>query len=326
MTHRGPGPAPLASLKASVRSVLGRERVVGPRSGAAGGPVADPDVLATLSTAELGRQLRAAIADGALVLHYQPQFNAVTGQVLGFEALVRWEHPELGLLLPRDFLPAARGTALTELSTLVVDRAMTDLSALRTLAPGATLAVNDSAHHLHDLSLVPRLVEQVRASGHDCSAVVLELTEQTTAATARTRALLDTLHEHRIRVSIRSADIDDAGASPSLWANPAVREIKIDPTTIAALLDDPGLEQQARAMISAARVLDVRTVAEGVESAVAVPRLRALGVDVLQGYWLGAPVPLGELQRSARYWPAVRRDIQAARTAVPLSRTPRRTS
>ncbi len=316
MTRRAPAPDRLASLRAGVRSTIGRGRA---------GALPQTTAAASWSPAELERQLRSAVTSQALVLHYQPQFNAVTGQVLGFEALARWEHPELGLLLPRDFLVGAQGPVLTELTTLVVDRALADLAALRALAPGATLAVNGSAHHLLDLSLVQRLVDQVRAAGQDCSSVVLELTEPTTVATPSTTALLAALHEHGVRVSIRNGSVEDAGGFRSLWAAPAVREMKIDPATTTALLDDPVLEQQVGAMIRAARALDVRTVAEGVETARAVPKLRSLGVDVLQGYWLAAPVPLVELARSARYWPAVRRDIQAARTTVPLSRTPRRT-
>ncbi len=316
MTSRAPAPARLALLRAGLRSTFA--------GGRAGVPPRACDVT-TWSPAELEDELGKAVAARALVLHYQPQFNAVTGQVLGFEALTRWEHPELGLLLPRDFLVGAQGTVLTELTELVLDQAMADLGALRALAPGATLAVNDSAHHLDDLTLVPRLVDRVRATGQDCSAVVLELTEQTTAATPSTSALLTALHEHGVRVSIRSSSVEDTGGFRSLWAAPAVREIKIDPAMTTALLDDPVLEQQVGAMIRAAGALGVRTVAEGVETARAIPRLRSLGVDVLQGYWLAAPAPLGELARSARYWPAVRRDIQAARTTVPLSRTPRRT-
>lgn len=280
--------------------------------GAAPAPVDDPTdpVLAGVPGPRLVGELREAVHSGALDVHYQPQLDALNGAVTGFEALVRWEHPELGLLLPRHFLPqAARSGLLGPLTDAVLDRAMTDLPTLRRLAPGAGLALNVSARHMAARGLVTDLIDRVRVAGHDPADLVLEITEAATRPTPDVAALFDEVHAAGVRVSIHGFGRDSSSLR-SLWTFPAVRQIKIDPEIIATVLNDPATERQVRGMVSAAHALDVQVVAEGVETGSAVGLLQELGVDTLQGRWLSPAADPAELARCAAHWTTVGKTVR----------------
>ncbi len=285
--------------------------------GGAPSPVGDPSdpVLASVHGPRLMAELRAAVEAGDLAVHYQPQLDARTGAVTGYEALVRWEHPDLGLLLPRHFLPQAERTGLLgPLTEVVLDRALDDLAALRHLAPGAGLSLNISARHMAARGLVTDLIERVRAAGHDVTSLVLEITEAAMRPTPDVASLFEEVHEAGVRVSIHGFGRDSSSLR-SLWTFPAVRQIKIDPEIIATLLTDPTTERQVRGMVSAAHALDVQVVAEGVETGAAVARLQELGVDTLQGRWLSPAADPAELARQAAHWAVVGDAVR--RTAPP---------
>ncbi len=283
--------------------------------GDAPSPTGDPTdpVLAAVHGPRLLAELREAVAAGDLAVHYQPQVDARSGAVTGYEALVRWEHPQHGLLLPRHFLPQAeRSGLLGPLTEVVLDRALADLALLRTLSPGAGLSLNVSARHMAARGLVTDLIERMRTAGHDPSELVLEITEAATRPTPDVAALFEEVHEAGVRVSIHGFGRDSSSLR-SLWTFPAVRQIKIDPGFIATLLTDPTTERQVRGMVSAAHALDVQVVAEGVETGGAVARLQELGVDTLQGRWLSPAADPAELARHATHWSTVA--AQVRRTA-----------
>lgn len=273
------------------------------------GDLTDP-VLAAVHGPRLVAELREAVHAGRLDVHYQPQLDALTGDVTGFEALVRWEHPELGLLLPRHFLPQAeRSGLLGPLTDAVLDRALADLPALRTMAPGAGLSLNVSARHMAARGLVTDLIDRVRRAGHDPAMLVLEITEAATRPTPDVASLFEEVHDAGVRVSIHGFGRDSSSLR-SLWTFPAVRQIKIDPEIIATLLTDPTTERQVRGMVSAAHALEVQVVAEGVETASAVALLQELGVDTLQGRWLSPAADPAELARQASHWAAVGAEVR----------------
>jgi len=246
--------------------------------------------------------LAAALERHEVVVHYQPQVDGWSGAVTGFEALVRWQHPEHGLLLPEAFLPRAeRSAVIAPLTQHVLQRALAELPALQTSAPGATVAVNVSARSLLGHRLLEDLERLVAASRAHASDLVLEITEPAPRATAEVRGLLDGLRRLGCRVSVHGFGSAQTSLT-ALWHYPAVREIKIDPSIIRQVATDPEAERLCRAMISAARGLDVRVVAEGVESSDTVHRLRAMGCDAFQGYFLGHPVPLDEVPAWTRDW------------------------
>ena len=235
-------------------------------------------------------ELAEALRREQLVVHYQPQVDGWTGAVTGFEALVRWQHPERGLLLPDLFLPRAERSAV-----------IADLPTLQVSAPGATVAVNVSARSMMGTRLLGdlgRLLEESRVHAHD---LVLEITEPAPRATAEVTGLLEGLRALGCGVSVHGFGSAQTSLT-ALWQLPAVREIKIDPHLVRAVADDPDAERLCRAMISAARGLDVRVVAEGVETTETVHRLRGLGCGAFQGYLLGEPVALHEVAGWAEQW------------------------
>lgn len=251
----------------------------------------------------LREELRAAVRTGEqLRVHYQPQADGWSGAVTGFEALVRWEHPEHGLLLPEAFLPQAeRSDAIVPLTRLVLQRALTDRVALQRLAPGCSVAVNVSARSMLGHRLLDDLAALLEQTGAPASDLVLEITEPAPRATTEVRGLLESLRELGCRVSVHGFGSAQTSLT-ALWQYPAVREIKIDPAIVRQVSVDPEAERLCRAMVNAAHGLDVRVVAEGVEEGEVVHRLRAMGCDAFQGYHLGAPMPLEEVGTWVDQW------------------------
>ena len=255
----------------------------------------------------LGRQLRdellGAIAGGEQIqVHYQPQVDGWSGAVTGFEALVRWQHPEHGLLLPEAFLPQAeRSEAIVPLTRLVLAHALADRTQLQRLAPGCSVAVNVSARSMLGPRLLDDLATLLRHTGASPSDLVLEITEPAPRATTEVRGLLESLRALGCRVSVHGFGSAQTSLT-ALWAYPAVREIKIDPAIVRQVSTDPEAERLCRAMVNAAHGLDVRVVAEGVEEGEVVHRLRAMGCDAFQGFWLGAPMPLDDVAGWVAQW------------------------
>ncbi len=254
----------------------------------------------------LSEQLRRAVDDSQLELHYQPQVEGWTGAVTGFEALIRWDHPDLGLLLPGQFLPLAERTGLIAPITLfAVDQALEDHARLARMAPNCSVSVNVSARSMMDAGLLRDLERLLARRGVSPSDLVLEITEPAPRPTPEVVALFDGLRRLGCRVSVHGFGSAQSSLT-GLWQYPALREVKIDPSIIQALGTDPETERLVRAMISGAHGLGMRVVAEGVETLDVAQRLRSLGCDGLQGHWIGPPGSLDTLQRWIEAWPPLR--------------------
>lgn len=254
----------------------------------------------------LSEQLRGAIDGAELELHYQPQVEGWTGAVTGFEALVRWHHPELGLLLPAQFLPLAERTGLIAPITLfVLDQALEDHARLATMAPNCTVSVNVSARSMMGEGLLRDLERLLARRGVSPGDLVLEITEPAPRPTPEMVTLLDGIRRLGCRVSVHGFGSAQSSLT-GLWQYPALREVKIDPSIIQALDSDTETERLVRAMISGAHSLGMRVVAEGVETLPVAQRLRQLGCDGLQGHWIGPPASLDALQRWLWAWPPLR--------------------
>jgi diguanylate cyclase len=252
-------------------------------------------------TRRLLADLDAGRAVEQLLLHYQPQVSMATGEVVGFEALVRWDHDELGLLTAREFIPLAERTgSMGPITLAVLETALGDLAELQRLAPGARLAINVTRRHVLARGLVDSLCAGVQRHGLSPRDVVLEISEPATALGPESSDLFDTLSRDGFAVSIRGFGTARSSLT-ALWSNPAVREVKVDPS-IGALVDDERTLRLVRALISAAHSLGIRVVAEGVEEAAAAAALRGLGCDVLQGFLVSPPVPLAELHGWCAAW------------------------
>jgi len=242
-------------------------------------------------------ELRAAIDDGGLVLHYQPQLDLRTGEILATEALLRWAHPRLGLLPPVMFLPLAEeGGLMRAITQWVLEEAAAQCAAWRRSGRPLTVAVNVSPTNL----LEPGFVDMVRAEleRHQlpADALVLEITETCVIAEFETsRRVIEALRDLGIVVSI-----DDFGAgvtSLAYLSNLAVRELKLDRTFIAGLAagdSDRDLDL-VRSTIELGHAMGLRIVAEGIEDSATLALLADLGCDFAQGYCISKPRPAGEL-------------------------------
>ncbi len=245
-------------------------------------------------------ELRAAIAQGELLLHYQPKLDHTSGRVSGVEALLRWPHPVHGLIAPDQFIPLAEQTGLiAPLTWWVLETA---LAQCQTWARNGLLlgvAVNLSARTLHDLALPARIAALLATYGVPAGLLTLEVTESALMADP-TRALnvLTQLAEQGVCLAI-----DDFGTGYSSLAylkRLPVHQLKIDRSFIQHLVEGGADAAIVASTIGLGHHLGLRVVAEGVETAEAWQLLAASGCDVSQGYHLSRPVTATELERWLR--------------------------
>jgi diguanylate cyclase (GGDEF)-like protein len=244
------------------------------------------------SPARLGLigELRGAIEAGQLVLHYQPKVDLQSGRVSGCEALVRWEHPELGLLRPSAFVPMAESTSLIRpLTRRVLEQALADLDAWRARGVELSVAVNLSARCLNDPAF-PTTVRELLADARVAPArLALELTESAIMADpALTAAVLDELH--RMGVALSVDDFGTGYSSLSYLQRLPVEELKIDRSFVAAIAQETSAVI-VRSTIDLGRNLGLRVVAEGVEDDEILARLRELQCPTAQGFAISPPLP-----------------------------------
>jgi diguanylate cyclase len=235
-------------------------------------------------------QLRQAIDNGGLSLVYQPKFDLRDDKIVGVEALVRWPHPERGLLGPDHFLPLVREHGLMRSVTeLVLARALDDAAQWYSRGVGVPMAVNVFAPALADLDLPNQIVGALAGRRLGTDVLTVEVTEDLLLDNMdRTRTVLDKLREHGIRVAI-----DDFGSGYSALSylhDLPIDEVKLDRQFIAPVLVDWRAAAIVRAVIDLAHVLGVTTVAEGVENVATAARLRDYGCDVAQGYYYSPPL------------------------------------
>jgi diguanylate cyclase (GGDEF)-like protein len=249
---------------------------------------------------ELEGSLRRALLRNEFRVHYQPIVHFARNEVIGFEALVRWEHPERGLLPPSEFLATAEDTGLIiPIGAWVLQEACAQAagwSAESPDAPSLTISVNLSARQLHDPELLAT-VESTLTSAHlDPSLLVLEINEGVLMHDPEHAVdVLQALAKDGVRVGI-----DDFGTGQSslgyLKILP-VHTLKIDQSFIEGLGTDAEDTAIVAAIVSLAHSLGLAVLAEGVENAVQLNALRELGCDLGQGYYFARPQP-GEVVRA----------------------------
>jgi len=251
----------------------------------------------------LQQDLRRAIRERELILHYQPVVHAGTGALSGFEALVRWQHPERGLLAPGEFIPLAEGSGLiVPIGAWVLEEACAQLARWRATEPeaaGLVIAVNVSAVQLADPELTPTVAAALDAADLEPEALWLEVTESAVmvdpeAATAR----LGELRALGVQLAL-----DDFGTGHSSLAH--LRSLPIG----ILKLDRSFVQDEAviASVAGLARALDLHLVAEGVETPAQLSDAQRLGCDAVQGFLYGRPVPA----------PAATELLATARLAAP---------
>jgi EAL domain-containing protein (putative c-di-GMP-specific phosphodiesterase class I) len=240
-------------------------------------------------------QLREALTDGQLVLHYQPKVDLAGGGVRGVEALVRWAHPTRGLLYPGAFLPAATDAGLiTQLTETVLREALDQVRRWRDQGRDLTVAVNLSTRSLQDGRLPQKIAGLLHARGLPGSALQVEITEDALMTDrVHATAVLSRLRALGVQVAI-----DDFGTGFSSLAylrDLPVDELKLDRSFVAPIGTDDRAAALVASTIHLAHSLGLRMVAEGVEDEASCSFLRRQGCDEAQGYLICHPLPADEL-------------------------------
>jgi diguanylate cyclase (GGDEF)-like protein len=242
-------------------------------------------------------ELRVAIAEGQLILHYQPQLDLRSHEILAVEALVRWAHPRLGLVPPDDFLPLAQDAGLMEAVTeWVLDAAVTQCVEWRSSGRPFSVAVNVSPSNLLEPGFVRMVGDVLRHRGLTADGLVLEITESCVIAEfATAQRVLEELQALGVAISI-----DDFGAgvtSLAYLSDLAVHELKLDRTFITRMTEGSGRRDLdlVRSTIELGHAMGLRIVAEGIEDPVTLDLLSDFGCDIAQGYCISRPMPAGEL-------------------------------
>ena len=246
----------------------------------------------------LTAELRAAIEGDDIVVWYQPELELESGRVLALEALVRWEHPHLGLLRPKSFVKMAERTNLIKpLTDRVIELALYQVGQWSAIGVEVTVAVNISAQVLVDSEFTGRVMEALVKAGVPPQALKLEVTESALMADPIVaREVLTELA--RLGVAISIDDFGTGYSSLAYLAELPVSEVKIDQSFVSRMAEGSSETIIVNSTIDLAHHLDLRAVAEGVEDPAMLSELEALGCDAAQGYAIGKPMPADE----ATHW------------------------
>jgi diguanylate cyclase (GGDEF)-like protein/PAS domain S-box-containing protein len=237
-------------------------------------------------------ELRHAIGNDELVLHYQPIFSVRTGDLTHFEALVRWQHPQRGLLSPGEFVALAEETGLiAPLGLWVVEEACLQLARWRMTDRLADLpiAVNVSGKQFAQPSFVEDMSRILERTGTDASHLRLEITES--ALMENGAPAMDVLKRlHEIGLKLHLDDFGTGYSSLSYLHRMPVDALKIDKTFVSTMGSDPASLSIAQTIIALARTLGIQVIAEGVETQAQLDLLRSVGCDAVQGYLFCRPI------------------------------------
>jgi diguanylate cyclase (GGDEF)-like protein/PAS domain S-box-containing protein len=239
--------------------------------------------------------LRRAVERGEFVLHYQPQIDLASGAVIGAEALIRWNSPEFGLLLPARFIPLAEESGLiVPIGDWVMREACRQaMSWKKAGVPELIIAVNLSAVQFKRGDVERTVIDALKESGFEPALLDLEITES--ILIQNVESVLATVK--RLQLLGVKLSIDDFGtgySSLSYLKRFAVDKLKIDQSFIRDLASDPDDAAIVRAIIQMARSLNLKTVAEGVEDLKTLDSLRVFQCDEAQGYYFTHPMPAAE--------------------------------
>ncbi len=261
----------------------------------------DPSIdLQSRNRQEMLSEIREGLQKGQFELHYQPKVDLRTGRIFGAEALIRWNHPERGQLLPGKFLRLSENTSLDiEIGEWVLSAAIERLENWRATGIGLSLSINISAHHLESRNFAERLEE--RLSAHpELPRSLLEIEVLETAALNDLSIVREVMESCR-KLGIRFA-LDDFGtgySSLSYLSKLPVDALKIDQSFIRDMLEDEGDMTIVVGVIGLAKAFHLHTVAEGIETPEQLKTLLELGCEAGQGYLIGMPMPVSEIERRA---------------------------
>jgi diguanylate cyclase len=247
---------------------------------------------------ELERDLRHAVRKGELFVVYQPIVAMSDQQVLGMEALVRWLHPTLGIIMPERFIPiASESDLINEIGTWVLDEALHQLAICRKMPHmnHLTVSVNLSVQQLFDGLLVQRAGRMLAAHGLPAAALCLELTESEIMKDSES-AIGTLIGLRRLGITLAIDDFGTEYSSLSYLQRMPFDVLKIDRSFVEPLNEsDTASESLVAAIVAMASALGIRTVAEGVETIDQASRLQNIGCEVAQGYMYARPTRVDQL-------------------------------
>ncbi len=242
--------------------------------------------------------LRRALEDDGLDLHYQPQIDIRTGQIIGAEALLRWHHPQRGFISPQTFIPIAEDSGLIlPIGEWVLERACRQAAAwLAAGLPPIPIAVNVSGVQFQRQDLTEIVRRNLRASGLDPSLLRIEITESVlVSARERAVSILTQLRELGVRLAL-----DDFGtgySSLSYLRSFPIDTLKIDRSFVAEMLTNHTTASIIEAIISMTRILGLSVIAEGVEDQAQFAFLQQIGCDAVQGFYVSSAVSAAEFAK-----------------------------
>ncbi len=243
----------------------------------------------------ISSELSDAIESGQLVLHYQPKVDLKTNNLSGVEALVRWNHPKHGLLLPDEFIPMAEQSGLIKPLTIwVLHQALNECQRCIDAGYDIRVSINLSMANLSDLSFADEILDILDQHSFSAARLKLEVTE--TALMEEPNNVIQALY--RLNAMGLKISIDDFGigySSLTYLQQLPVNELKIDKSFGQSLVNDPNSVVIVRSTIDLAHKLGLYVVAEGVEDQVTLELLAQLGCDAVQGFYLSKPIPMKEM-------------------------------
>ena len=244
-----------------------------------------------------------ALANQEFVLHYQPKVNLRSGQVVGVEALIRWQHPERGLLAPGEFLPGIEGHPISvALGEWVLDTALTQIQAWAEAGLHLVVSVNISAHHLQQPDFVDRLTTRLAAHPRVPSAC-LELEVLETTALDELDAVADVIRACAAMGIVFALDDFGTGYSSLTYLKRLPAQVlKIDQSFVRDMLEDPEDRAIVDGVLGLARAFGCQAVAEGAETLAHCQLLLRIGCDLAQGYGIARPMPADKMVTWVASW------------------------
>ncbi|MCL6095311.1 MAG: EAL domain-containing protein [Actinobacteria bacterium] len=249
---------------------------------------------------QLSQELGRALGQGEITMYYQPIVDLATGSPVGFEALMRWRHKEMGFIPPDRFIPLAEQSELIyDLGAFALSHAALTASSWQTRTEGSRtpfVTVNLSVHQFLDQELLNKIEQALRGSGLDPSQLVIEITESTSLAeTGSGRKIIEGLRSLGVQVALDDFGTGYSSLSYLTSIHPTM--IKIDRVFVTSSATSHYDQRLLEAIVSMGHGLDVAVVAEGIETAAQLDRLRSIGCDLGQGYLFSPAVPVSQIDQ-----------------------------
>ena len=253
---------------------------------------------AAVSRFSLIQELRHALVCGDLAMHYQPIIDLTSDAIVGFEALMRWHHPERGWIPPDVFIPLAEQSDLIlDLGSFALKTAMTAASTWEVTDPTAGfpyVTVNLSAHQFHDPGLVPLIQQELKRTGIEPERLILEVTESVALVDiAETLDIMEELNSLKIRIALDDFGTGYSSLSYLTALNPKI--IKIDQSFVRPKHDKKRSDTLLEAIVTLGNKLNMTVLAEGIETAAQLDRLHNLDCALGQGFFWSPAVPVDEV-------------------------------